>query len=838
MNQHTTARAWRRGLVRAGVAAAAALLPAPAWAQNASGAARAPERLEPVAARAITRAALLDLRLSRAPDVDDYRIAGTLLDAALRLTPDDPELVRRRVEAAFNAADNEAYLDSTRRLLRLDPTDSVALLRLTAARIASLQTVEERLAAYDSILGPAGASIDPAVRSRLALDSALLLREIGDEAGHAARLAEALRLDGTNKEAASLLLRLEEETSGDPERRFTALSVLLLTDPVDANVLLEVGRFLLARGAREQGLRFYKMGDRMVRRAGGTSEVVEVELMLAEWLAQGPEVVLQRLNKTVSGQRYREKVEVEMREKYSVPGPMPTPQFLTPSVEAVRATAAFCADDTATLEASLNDFSSTISTRYRQITEPGGLPPDVRLEDLIAGMRPLTVELQTLRLWFNTQTDKIDADLQTYRDALPSPSTPVYRVYEAWRRLRAGDAAPALEIFQAADPAGPAGAGQVEALLALGRAAEAEAILRRLVTEKPTTLSGAWASERLKRMGLVNDEDRALADRLTAAAAALPGWLDRSVADPRLAVSLVASLADRRADVLDPTRLIIRVRNISPVPLSVGGDRTISSRFLLAPRYVAAAGELVAPPEPEVFDSPSRLRLNPGETMETLVWADPGLSGWLAWASAHSTMTSRWRVIQGFLSASMFFEPGPWSIELETSPQQRERLALAAESPDELAEAAASLRGPALARAMVASLSMMVGQRSAPRISTTQRENLSAALARVYPTLDPLERAAALAILPNAAVAPEMAAFDRAAEAETDPALQPLMIVTRLGDPASPRLAELEAAGGEPGRVAAWQRERLTAGRMTLASTGPLGTRRIEGPAPGAEPAR
>ena len=54
----------------------------------------------------------------------------------------------------------------------LDPSDTVAQLRLISARIGQFQTAEERLAAYERFTGPEGKGLDPAIRSRLALDAA------------------------------------------------------------------------------------------------------------------------------------------------------------------------------------------------------------------------------------------------------------------------------------------------------------------------------------------------------------------------------------------------------------------------------------------------------------------------------------------------------------------------------------------------------------------------------------------------------------------------------------------------------------------------------------------
>jgi hypothetical protein len=61
-----------------------------------------------------------------------------------------------------------------------------------------LQYADARLSAYDKLLGPRGDALDPAVRSRLAFDAALLARDHGDEARFLDYLTTSTTLDPTN----------------------------------------------------------------------------------------------------------------------------------------------------------------------------------------------------------------------------------------------------------------------------------------------------------------------------------------------------------------------------------------------------------------------------------------------------------------------------------------------------------------------------------------------------------------------------------------------------------------------------------------------------------------
>ena len=141
----------------------------------------------------VRRAAILDLRLHESPAPIDYELTANLLSIASDLDPTNAEYARDMAQASWLAGDQSLMLEATRRVIKIDPKDSVAQLRLISAKINEKQTLEERKALYDRFLSDAGKSIDPSVRSRLALDAALLdqarQRQLeGDHSVHAALL--------------------------------------------------------------------------------------------------------------------------------------------------------------------------------------------------------------------------------------------------------------------------------------------------------------------------------------------------------------------------------------------------------------------------------------------------------------------------------------------------------------------------------------------------------------------------------------------------------------------------------------------------------------------------
>ncbi|MBU6414557.1 MAG: hypothetical protein KGS45_13960, partial [Planctomycetes bacterium] len=212
--------------------AAPAASPAAATAVVAPGTLAVTEAwLNDFTARSMARMVLMDVRVRVPPSSEELAIALDLLRAARKFLPDDAELLRLEMETASVAGDQQGVLAATRELVRLDPSDAVAQLRLISARIVELQTVEERLAMYERLLGAAGKGLDDSIRSRLALDAALLARESGNDRLFGERLKQALALDAANKEAAILALTEYSARVNAPEGRAQLISNLILSDP-------------------------------------------------------------------------------------------------------------------------------------------------------------------------------------------------------------------------------------------------------------------------------------------------------------------------------------------------------------------------------------------------------------------------------------------------------------------------------------------------------------------------------------------------------------------------------------------------------------------------------
>lgn len=814
---------------------AAGLFPRPAQAQSAETI-NSPKEYT---GRSITRVALLDLRARIHPTPDDYLIAGAVMDTARVFAPDDLNLLHGRIRAAWSAGEREELESLTRELVRLDPADTVAQLRLVSSRIGSIQTVEDRLAAYDRLIGPAGSSIDPSVRSRLALDAAILCRENYNFAGFADRLTLALQLDSTNKDAASLAWQFFGPMMETPSERFELLLNLLMADPTDPNVHRSIATELALVGGFEQAQRFHNMSLTLFTQADSpVADQLVLESAVLSWQIEGPEVVVETLNEQLGLLRQDAAMRIQQFEEARMPtDSLPKPQdiLLSPRYNQIRLVAALMADDKATIRASLEDMQSAFSAMVESFQERARLSTPEEIEQASLSLwNSLTQQLVAIA-WSGAQDESLKSWTARSAEIFPPEAEP-RRVLEAWTEFRFGDVNKAIELFEALDPESPLNRiGLGLALEEVGRTEEAYEAYREIAREMPLALSGVWARARVRDATGVDPLASDTQAAMVRLASDVPGWVDRMVTDPRLFMMLAARLESTSLGPTDRTVMRIQLTNLAPVPLGVGGDRPINSRLMLSPRLQTGLQDEFARASAEVVELTRRLRLMPGETMTVEVWPDAGMVGWLAEACAVETVRQRWRVLQGYrLDGAGVPKPGVLCLETETSRLVRSPLALAGATGLELADAldAAGLSdlGPVLA-AVRARVLAPAG--SAYALTDDEVQRIATIAADRYENLPPLGRAMMLAVLPNRVVASGMVMFDRAAMAEGDPDLVPLAMVTRVTDPVDPALqAWVDSDDGALGNFARALQARLGSALPTFAR---LGRAELGPPTPAAQ---
>lgn len=799
--------------------------------------------LNALSARAIARLALLDLRSQDEASQLDYRVAATLLDQAGAMAPDNAEILRRRIEAHFNAGNDRDVLVLSRELLRLDPRDTVTQLRVISAKLAQIQTVEERLNAFKRFLGEEGVAFDPSVRSRLALDAALLAREAGDDAAFLAMLEQSASLDSTNKAAALLALSVYSERVNSATGRLELLANLLYSDPLDPRVHQQIRDELVSVGAFDQAGRFHSNASRILAAAGSQDEQARsVIAAVLDWYTNGPQSPLDAMRTQLLIDRDRADRMAKAQESAAglVTVKRGSEVFLPMSFEVVRLTAAIAMKDTAEIDKSLSDLDASVKEREALLMDRGRRPINMTDEQAVIDSSRLKAELQRWRLLANSQLDKAAEGIEAA--ILATEPSSVERVsLLALSALRAGDTDEALRLCDVAPDASPwIEITRAYAYQLAGEDLKARDAFVRAFRMSPLGLLGALghtlASEIPDENGLTGPaHDPALARRLGDYAATIPSWIDAMVQNPRSYQNLIVRINTQatpgnRADALSPLMAAISLTNTSPIPLGVGSDRTINPRLLFAPSLDTRRGNQRAIAEPEVVEMAQRIRLMPGETMTQTAELDLGGVGFIAETASDGPSTLWWRVVQGFESKpGGIRDKGAGCLEATTDTLSRAALPEATRSAAYLADRiAASVETPEhipaliiATRSMLARTFLTPEQHPGEALPPEVRSALASAIANTYPNWPREARAMAIASLPPGKQVAALAAVDALALADTDPMVRAVAIVSRVDNPEDPSIAAAIASGDTMlAHLAAAHRDRLAAGSRAFTERG------------------
>ena len=360
--------------------------------------------LDQFTSNVLVRLALMDLRTIEEPAARDYRVTLSLLKLAQGLMPEDANIARGRAEAAWNAGDQDELMQATQTVVRLDPSDAVATLRLITERISSVQTAEDRVAMYEQFLGPRGQSLDASIRSRLALDAALLLRERGDDAGFIQHLKLATQLDVTNKEAAYLAYDYYHHQSENPAGRLELLSNMLMADPMDARVLLEIRDLLAAGGSYKSASRFHDIASRILR-ATGTGDAAQMDLdsLVLQWRLNGPRPALDLLlQQLASARRQVDRTQDESAQTGLTYSGRAEDVRLGTAFEEARMGTALALNNDAELGRSLLDFGRSMQQQMDVMKDRTRRPTDVSEGEAVDVVARLSSRLECWRVLVKT----------------------------------------------------------------------------------------------------------------------------------------------------------------------------------------------------------------------------------------------------------------------------------------------------------------------------------------------------------------------------------------------------------------------------------------------------
>jgi len=710
---------------------------------------RYPARLNSLTVDAICQLMLERIRSIKVPKDEDYRALALSLSILCGLKPDDLELARMHAEAWAATSDRARLIEATRRIVRLDPADTVAQLRVINARITALQNADARLEAYAKLLGEDGQSLDPALRSRLALDAALLSRENGAERKFLDYLLLASTLDVTNKEAAALTATYYLDRTQDPLDRVRLLENVVLADPMDAAAHERLAQELMRHGAFQGAKRFLeRLRDIQTARSIPRPPEQYLDYILTVWNTDGPALALAQLAEIDVA--LRRQYEADQRRRAATPtseddaGP-PPPQLPT-LLEKLRLAIHASRSDTEGMSASLRvlrPFCENLLTSLSSAqTRPEGM------SDQEAAQAALTAQLDLL--WARLLTGmELDEAAKTIDElaARTQPPTVHERAIDrsrGWLAAHRGDTAAARQLLL------PIVESDDLARWAMGLVAEKEGNTdeavghyARLALARPERIIGSAAKARVVHLRNRPVAPTSTARALDAEATAFGvPWLDRVTSDPSSFMTLSLEHAKKELAPLDQPELIVRLRNIGRSPFAIGMEAPISPRILLNPSLTIDGYTHREFSRPEVVDLNRRLRLVPGEELVVRYPSARTWAGIVMDSAIGSRCTIRWRAVQGFvMDARGNFMADPLSISTLSDAATRGALD-ARISAESLAEKILQSQGLELLGSIsVAALRLYRPIASPGEPLDQERSVIAAACAERLKSMNSLERA-------------------------------------------------------------------------------------------------
>jgi len=764
----------------------------------------------------LARASLLDLRLHESPSPVDYELTAYLLSMASDLDPQNREYARDMAQAAWLAGNNDLMLDATRRIIRNDPKDSVAQLRLISANINKKQTVEERKVLYDRFLSDAGKSIDPAVRSRLALDAALLEREAGNTRGFLERLHQATRLDSTNKSAASLAAQYYSSVRKDPITKLEYQMRVLNADPLDPNVHLSIFRMLATQGAIKASQRFLNDAIELFKLDTGVAPESIEELRIAvEWEVNGPQQVMRDLYNTLNDKRIYAQARIDSR----IENQLPTDDLLKPEdiryrqgIDKLRLLAAHSQGETEQVREILNDIRRSVEQElagYAQAMNVRGANINALLGQVITQI----AELQAMRAVVGMDADLIRKEILEVVKTQPAMAQQLASIeplalfaegkfQEAYDQSEPYKGSPVMSLIRG------------QSLEKLGRKDDAIELYLRLARSNVANAYGAFAYSRLGKLGAADQMLTDAGREMQRIAEGVPQWYDQMIKNPSRFFNLSVSQDKPMYREGEQPMLTLRIKNTAPIPLAIGPNAPIDSRVLIESVGVQTMHNgFQGNPRAKVIQLDERLRLEPREELVVTFAADSATTDWLIDQQPGVSMRQRWRVVQSFKprvsdDAARAQQSNPnmrvfgitnsaLGLTTETPVVQRIGLSSARDDTSTLVRLIESKESSTRRRGILAAAARMINPRpDAPRFSDNELDQIISALKQVYSRVSREERASMMLVLPQRHQVPAMIDFDdhvaasllsdSLIDSQADPLLMACALLTRTDDPQAP----------------------------------------------------
>jgi len=740
----------------------------------------------------------LDLMQLPEPTSSDYRVALALSEWATELAPEwlDGWRVLLRLAAAAEGSDDrtaERMRTALSAIVRLDPRDEVARLRLLGVAVERFDTVEERLAAYDRLLEASNLpKLGTAVAARLAYESAMLLYRSGDVVGFAERLAESVALDPSYPPATEMAAGFLRHNLDDPVGEVELFAAAALANPSNLLPLETLASISLRNGAYRAAARLYGLLVELTSTSSPESAGAVAGLAMARWAlgeaAAAVEVIDAR--QTALDQAARD----EARRRNPGLGPLESEQVRAPPDRQLAAVRAVIQRSRGSSEA---DAALAVAMLALRLEADRMMKEDEAGESRSRRLGALALEGASLVLWLGEDVDASRRMLEELGSMVKLSETAEGR-FEGWLALQRGDPAAALEIFSDADASPLAAIGLAEALEGVGRRSEAARRHLRNAREVPGTVYGVWSQNRLATLLGRPVPPSEIAEAIEAIVSEMPRTYDRLLLDRERAVSLTLRPPGRPVEPLEPLVVEVEIANLTDLPLSIDAVGPIEPNLAVLATAQIPQVQGTVQADPMIVPIGQRLRLEPRERVVVAIDLGLGPVGDVLERTSISGSTVQARVLSNFRPVpGGALQPGMLGAKAQ-GPQMR--IDGVRVSSGWLEDAVAAIRTPDEARDLVLiSLLAAIGAATETNLEAIPEGEFAAigeifpAILAAWPSLGPAGQGWLLASLP----AIESAGIDRIVEVarRSDETLTILgYVLGRVRSPDDPVLLEALAS--------------------------------------------
>jgi hypothetical protein len=606
---------------------------------------------------------------------------------------------------------------------------------------------------------------------------------------------------------------------------------------------------MASHGAFRAAARFHDIAQKIDTMAGvGDEALLELQSLILQWHNEGAEPAFMALVNQLGKERQR----VERAADASAKGGLtytarPEDVRLAMSFEEVRMATAIALAKDDEVGRSLADFTKSAQAQVAVLSDRSRRSPKIteeQAQNRIQGLNRAQMYWKALVTALaprgvnppvpSTDASKPGSDSSRPSNESSKASAPAIQpetaadsnpLLDAWRAIGSGDAAKALAKLDEADQEEPwTMFGRGLALELSGKNSDASRAYDKLVQEAPLTALGGLAYVREEALSHVGGLAIPNTSAFDGFSKTIPSWVDGLVEKPWTFESLLVEPVSPKVAPLEKASVRVRLRNLAPVPLSIGAGCPINTRLLFSPLLDAAGQAQNA--DGEVVEVDRRLRLMPGEELDCTVWPEVGQAGYLIEKYAASPSRLRWRVLQGFeAQGDAARHAGPGCLDVQVDAVSHDALPEARLNSDELAAKIMQAGDSQLPATLIAARALVLAKDAGS-------QKVIDAVVQRYLSWSATGRMLALGALPCTAQFPALKQLDDQLAKEADPRVLLVGVVARAKSADDPILGSAAGSANTAlAKVAGTQRDRLKAGIKTYSQVGMV-EKVIQAPAP------